>query len=136
MGASAVGLRSSRMGAPGATPLVGEALLFPGVCVIVVAVPLPEAELVVIEELQAADPLRALPEVALGNDEPERVAMFGLERLTAEGVREHHVVVVEDAEREIRRIALLAVGDDMGGRRADLGEAKDLLDRDALPIGV
>ena len=34
-----------------------------------------------VEELQAADPLRALPEIALGDDEPQWVAVLGLERL-------------------------------------------------------
>ena len=56
----------SRPGAPGA--LLGEALFLPRVRVVVVAVALPEAELVVVEELEATDPLAALPEVALRDD--------------------------------------------------------------------
>ena len=62
--------------------------------------------------------------------------MLGLERLAAERVGEHHVVVVEHGERQVRRVALLGVGDDVGRRRADLGEPEDLLDRHALPVGV
>src|SRR6266576_86592 len=85
--------------------LFGEALFLPGVGVVVVAVALPETELVVVEELETADPLGALPEVALGNEEPERVAVLPLERLAAERVGQHDVVVVEDAERQVRRIA-------------------------------
>jgi hypothetical protein len=41
-------------------PTVAEALFLPGVGVVVVAVALPEAKLVVVEELEAADPLAAL----------------------------------------------------------------------------
>ena len=57
-----------------------------------------------VEELEAADPLRALPEVALRDEQPERLAVLGLERLPVEGVGEQDVVVVED-----RRAGTLAV---------------------------
>ena len=62
-------------------PLVGGvALLAPGVAVVVVAVALPQARLVVVEQLDRADPLRGLPEVALGDEQPRRAAVLGLER--------------------------------------------------------
>src|SRR5262245_26174530 len=64
-----------------AAALLAVALFLPGIGVVVVAVALPEAELVVVEELEAADPFGALPEVALRNQQAERVAMLGLERL-------------------------------------------------------
>src|SRR5215208_2392942 len=124
------------MARPGAAASLAEAFFLPGVCVVVVPVALPEAELIVIEELEAADPLRALPEVALRNEKAERVAVFWLEWLAAVCVSQHHVVVVEHIQRQVRRVALLAMGDDVRRGRADLGEAEDLLDRDALPVGV
>src|SRR3954471_15116024 len=92
---------------------VAEALFLPRVGVVILAVPLPEAELVVVEELEPADPLGALPEVALRDEEAERVAVLELERLATERVRQHHVVVVEHAQRQVRRVALLGVGDDV-----------------------
>src|SRR3954463_12239037 len=78
-----------------------EALFLPGVGVVVVAVALPEAELVVVEELQAADPFGALPEVALRDEEPQWVAMLQLERLAVVRVGQQDVVVVEDGQRQI-----------------------------------
>src|SRR4051795_9919357 len=86
-----------------------EALFLPRVGVVVVAVALPETELIVVEELEAADPLAALPEVFLGDDQAERVAVLELERLAPEGVGEEDVVVIEDGERDVGRVALLGV---------------------------
>ena len=105
--------------------LLRVALFLPRVGVVVVAVALPEAKLVVVEELEPADPLRALPEIALRDQEPERVAVLELERLAVEGVREQDVVVIEDRQRQVRRVALLRVGDDVGRGRPDLGELED-----------
>src|ERR1035437_6753541 len=59
---------------------VAEALFLPGVGLVVVAVALPEAPDVVVQELQLADPLGALPEVALRDHQPERVAVLRLQR--------------------------------------------------------
>src|SRR5262249_40898013 len=63
----------------GASLLVGVALLGPRVGVYVVAVLLPESGWIDVEELEGAEPLRALPEVELGQDQPERPAVVGLE---------------------------------------------------------
>ena len=56
------GVRGGTMGSTASSEAV--ALLLPVVGVVVVAVALPEARLVVVEELDATEPLRALPEVA------------------------------------------------------------------------
>src|SRR4026208_397916 len=91
--------------APGAAaarrPASSAALFLPRISVVVVAVALPEAELVVVEELQTADPLRALPEIALGDEQAERIAVLRLERLAVERVREQDVVVIEDGQRQV-----------------------------------
>src|SRR3982074_1185946 len=87
--------------------LLAVALFLPGIGVVVVAVALPEAEDVVVEELEAADPLRALPEVALRDEEPERPAMLRLEWSSVEGVGQQDVVIVEDGQWKVRRVALL-----------------------------
>ena len=90
-----------RCGGPArrALRLLAEALFLPGVGVVVVAVALPEAELVVVEELQATDPLAALPEVALRDDQAQRIAVLRLERLAVERVGQDDVVVIEDRQR-------------------------------------
>src|SRR6476660_6331728 len=92
-----------------AARLLGKPLLFPRVSFVVVAVALPEAELVVVEELEPADPLAALPEVLLRDQEAKRIAVLELERLAAERVREQHVVIVEDRQRDVGGVALLSV---------------------------
>jgi len=59
---------TKRSAAQHATALLAETLLLPGVGVVVVAVALPEAEDVVIEELEPADPLGTLPEERFGTN--------------------------------------------------------------------
>ena len=59
--------------------------------------------------------------------------MLQLQRLAVERVGEQDVVVVEDVERQVGRVALLGVADDVRRGRADLGHLEDRLDRDALP---
>ena len=59
--------------------------------------------------------------------------MLGFERLPIEGVRQQHVVVIEDRQRQVRGIALLRMRDDVGRVRPDVGQLQDRLDGDALP---
>src|SRR5260370_13219356 len=65
----------------GARLLVGVALVLPGVGMHVVAVDFPEAGRVDVEELEATQPLCALPEVELGHDQAEGPAVVGREVL-------------------------------------------------------
>src|SRR3954454_11153143 len=85
------------------------ALLLPGVGVVVVAVELPEALAVLAHHLELAQELRGLPEVALGNEEPQRRAMVVLQGSAVVGVRDEDVVVVERGERQVRRVVAVAV---------------------------
>src|SRR3954468_22872308 len=57
------------------------ALLPPRVTAVVVAVGLPEAGLVVVEDLQSPHPLGALPEVEMRNQEARGAAVLGSQRL-------------------------------------------------------
>src|SRR5450756_392499 len=116
--------------------VAAEALFLPRVSVVVVAVALPEAADVVVQEFQPADPLRALPEVPLRHHEAERVAVVWLQRLALVAVRQQDVRVVEDLERHVRGVALLGVYEDVGRLGADLGHLQDRPDRDALPRGI
>src|SRR4051794_8572286 len=59
-------------------------LFLPGVAVVVVAVDLPEAGLVVVEELDSTHPLGALPEVEMRNQKARRPAVLRRERLASE----------------------------------------------------
>src|ERR671935_582030 len=83
-------------------------LLFPGIAVVVVAVGLPEAGLVVVAQLEAADPLRALPEVQMRDQQPRRAAVLGRERLAPVLERDPRPAARQILERQVRRIATVA----------------------------
>ena len=57
------------------------AIFLPGVGVVVVAAEFPEAEVVAGGELDAPQPLWALPEIEVRHDEPNRSTVVQLERL-------------------------------------------------------
>src|SRR6478736_5985570 len=57
------------------------------------AVPLPEAGLLVVEELEASEPLGALPEVAAWDNQPERPAVLELQRFAVGFVGDHRLLV-------------------------------------------
>jgi hypothetical protein len=69
-------------------------LFLPVIGVVVVAVALPEARLVVVEQLEPAQPLGALPEVAIRNDQAQRSPVVGRERLAVGLVGEQRVLVL------------------------------------------
>jgi len=56
------------------------ALLFPGISVSVIPVPLPKAETIVIEEHETADPFRTFPCVEMRDNQTERTTMVGSKR--------------------------------------------------------
>ena len=93
-------------------PTRSVALLFPVVGVVVVAVPLPEAGLVVVGELDPAQPLRGLPEVATRDEEAHRPAVVGRRALAVRLVDDERVLVLDRRERDVGGEALLRVGDD------------------------
>src|SRR6266487_1962604 len=81
VGATRIGPRPRR-----AIPRSGELELlvpffFPVAGIVVIAVALPEAWLVLGEQLDPSQPLCALPEVPARDDEPQRPAVLGLEGL-------------------------------------------------------
>src|SRR5689334_16444163 len=119
-----------RVGLPGAPPLAlrfsgtsGTAssarsaipLLLPGVGVVVIPAGLPEAGLVVLHEPEAGDPLRALPEVEIGDEAAHGRAVLELERLAVEPVRDERVVGERLLEGDVRGEAVRGLEDDVAG---------------------
>src|SRR5205823_3215517 len=98
---------------------------------VVVAVALPEAGLVGRAQLEAAEPLRALPEVPARDDEAERPAVLGRERLAVGLVGDKGVLLLERLERHVRGEALLGVRDDEARMRLRLDELRELAPVDA-----
>src|SRR5438552_8851932 len=112
------------------------ALFLPGVAAVVVAVALPEAGLVRRRELDAAQPLRALPRVELGDHQARGGPVLRRERRAVRPDRDEHVVVLRRLDRDVRGEAVLAVRDDELRGRLRLHEVHDLLERDAFPLLV
>src|SRR5206468_940608 len=70
-----IGGRSPSDGRGGSPSVTVVPLLQPRVAQLVVAALLPEPRLVVVEQPDAADPLRALPEVQVRHEHPDRAAV-------------------------------------------------------------
>src|SRR6266576_6405504 len=92
-------------------------LLLPVVGVVVVAVALPEAGLIRGEKFNPAQPLGALPEIARRDDEAQRPAVLGLERLAVRLPRDEGLLVFERLQRHVGREPLLGVCEHETGAR-------------------
>src|SRR5437867_730215 len=101
-----------------------------------VPVLLPEAGRVDVQELEAAHPLCALPEIELRYHEAARTAVVGLEVTPVVSERQERVVVREVLEREVRGV--IGVGVDHHKLRAgqDRDPREKLVDPHALPSVV
>src|SRR5262245_4246440 len=92
------------------------ALFLPRLAVVVVAVDLPEAGLVEGLEPEPAHPFGALPEVEVRDEHPGRPAVLRLERLAVVLVDDPGLSAGDVLERQVRRVAAVAVLDDVLGR--------------------
>src|SRR6476659_6271623 len=117
-----------------ATSVARVPLFFPRVTVVLVAVALPEARLVLGPQLDAADPLRALPEVEVRNEQPRGPAVLGVERFTPKLVRDPGFPLTEVLEREVRRVAAVTEREHVFGARVD--PVEQCVERDAGPTRV
>src|SRR6185503_1339914 len=99
--------------------------------VVVVAEPLPESGLVVLVQLDPADPLGALPEVLARDDQPERPAVLGGEGLAVRVGREYRSIPLEELDRDVRGEAGLRVRDRESSRRTRARELGDRGPRDS-----
>ena len=113
-----------------------EALFFEGVAVEVVAVLLPEAGLVVVEEFQAADPLYAFPGVEIGDDQAQRVAVIGGEGFAIVFEGEEGGGTEEVGEGNVGGVAVLGFDHDVGGGGLYANEFQEVGEKDAFPVDV
>ena len=93
------------------------ALLAPGVAVHVVAVALPEAGGVLVEEPEAPHPLHRLPEIEVRHHQSQRPPVVGFEWLASERVGEEVLGPDEICDRNVGREALLGQHQHMAGAR-------------------
>src|SRR6266516_4359721 len=106
-------------------------LLQPRVSAQVVAVGLPEAGLVLVAELEPANPLRALPEVEVGDEQPRRAAVLRVEGLAVVAVGDPRLAVGDVLKRQVRRVPAVAEGHHV--RRFVLDVLQKRVDGDAFP---
>src|SRR5947208_15235047 len=99
------------------------ALLLPRVSAHVVAVRLPEAGLVVVAQLEAAYPLRALPEVEVRHEQPRGAAVLGVEWLVVVRERDPGPAAGQIFERQVGRIAAVRPRSHIFGARVDARQA-------------
>src|SRR5262249_12849448 len=132
--APAASRRLSRRSRPRARSVAPVPLFQPRVAEDVVAVRLPEAGAVLVSQPQAAHPLRALPEVKMGYEQPRGAAVFRLERLAAVGVRDPGFAVGDVLERQVRRVVAVRVREQV--LRVVVDVIQEGVDRDTLPDRV
>src|SRR5262245_15468179 len=101
-----------------------------------VAVQLPEPRRIHVEALEGAKPLRTLPEVELRDDEAEWATVLERERLAVVLHREQHIVVAQLVEREVRRVVMVGVHEDVLRLWPRPHTRDDLADGDALEAVV
>src|SRR5919202_7035661 len=85
-------------------------LLAPGVAVVVVAQALPETWFVVVHEPQASNPLGALPEIEVRDEQARRAAVLGLQWLPLVGVGDPRLAIRHVLEGHVGRVSPIAEG--------------------------
>src|SRR5215207_6479188 len=108
------------------------ALLAPRVAAVVVAELLPEPRLVAFEQREAAQPLRALPEVQVRDEQPRRPTMLGVQRRAVVVEGDPRLAAGDVLERQIGRVAAVAERADETGA-LDVDPVEERVDRDAFP---
>src|SRR6185437_4254244 len=117
-----------------ARSVAGVALFLPRVSVHVVAIGLPEAGLVAVEQVKAAHPFSALPEVQMRHEQPHRAAMLGRQRLAVVAERQPRLAAGHVRDRQVGGVPAVAEGQHVLRVGAYLFEQG--LDRHCLPAGV
>ena len=72
-----------------------------------IAVALPEAGLIGIEDREPTNPFHGLPEVEMGNHQTQREAVLQIQRFAVKGVREEVALPEEVVDRKVRREPVL-----------------------------
>src|SRR5262249_9152792 len=109
-------------------------LLEPRIGVVVVTAPLPVARVVVGREANAGQPLRALPEIAVGHDGAHRGAVPARERLALLLVRDEDVGLERLLDVDVRSVVRGALEDREARARLELGARRQVGDTDAGPV--
>jgi hypothetical protein len=90
----------------------------------VVAGGFPEARLVLVDQLQAVDPLRRLPEVQVRDQHPSRPTVLRLEIFSVELISDPGLAVQQIIHRYVRGVAAEAVHHRVVGGSIDLFEQR------------
>src|SRR5262249_32751366 len=88
-------------------------LLFPWAAVVVIADRLSETGPVIPDEFESAHTISALPKIEMWHEQAGRAAVNRLERLAVELVNDPRFSAADVSERQIRRVAAVAKGDEI-----------------------
>ena len=94
----------------------------------------PRIRLVVVADPQAGDPLGALPEVEMRDEQPGRAAVLAGQRLALVLGHDPGLAVGQVLDREVGRVAAERIGHRVGVER--LGRFEQEVERDAAEAGV
>src|SRR5207344_3651807 len=95
-------------------------LLAPRVTVVVIAGGLPEARLVLVQQLDPADPLRRLPEVEMWHQEAGWSTVLGRQVDAVVPVGDPCLAVEQVLERQVRGVAAVRMREREVGRRVNV----------------
>src|SRR6266550_4395556 len=107
-------------------------LFLPGIAPHVITVLLPESRQVLIEQLEASHPFRALPKIEMWHEQPCRPAVLGSQRLARPCERDEIVGPVQIGQRQVGGEALLRDHQAKLGRRFQAGALEQRLHRHAF----
>ncbi len=111
----------------------GIALLFPGVTVSVIAVALPEAGTVVVEEHEAANPLHTFPGVEMRDNKTNRSTVIDGKGLTIVFEGEEDIGTLEVLEGNVGAIAFFGLDEGECGSWFQGDAFQNLGEKDAFP---
>src|SRR5215475_12075291 len=112
------------------------ALLLPGITVVVIAAHFPKARLVERRELDALDPLGALPEIEAGDHYAQRAAMLAADRLAVPAPGEQHILGREVGERYVGGVGVVGMEDHVPRGRLGLHDRQQVARAHAFPLVV
>jgi hypothetical protein len=95
---------------------------------------LPETQALLLLDPKSHDPLRALPEIQMRDDEPGGRAVFGFQGLIVGLIGDERLVVDEVGDRQVRRLEAVGVGGDERRLGVQFNGLEQGVDADALPL--
>ena len=114
----------------------GVTLLFPGIAIGVIAVPFPEAEAIVIEEHETADPLHTFPGVKVRDNKTERATVIGRKGFAIVFESEEHVRTLKVFQWDVGGVTCFGENESEFGAGFQRDAFENFGEEDTLPAIV